>query len=268
MATAALLVAIAAADMLLAEELLLPTLLAIVPVIAAAALSPRRVSVFALAATATTAALGFPDHNFFTASHAVAVGVIAAVGGMAIIVARLRGDLESALAVAEERATHDVLTGLLRRSAALDRLDAILTVRAPQRPSITLVMADVDDFKSINDEFGHPVGDEVLQAVSARLVGLVREGDLVCRYGGEEFLLALAGGEFASAELVDRLVAEIDRAPVVTQRGDVKVTISAGWTEVGDATDVLAALTRADDALYQAKRAGKNRAIAYAGVHV
>jgi diguanylate cyclase (GGDEF)-like protein len=123
-----------------------------------------------------------------------------------------------------------------------------------------VALFDVDHFKSVNDERGHAVGDEVLKAVAARLLSSVREGDFVARLGGDEFGLILANlpGEHAG-KTIDRVRQQISASVVSVGRMAISVTASAGWSSIGmdDAAEVV--LERADVALRAAKQRGRNR---------
>ena len=122
-------------------------------------------------------------------------------------------------------------------------------------------MLDIDNFKAINDTHGHSVGDEVIRTVAARMAAGVREGDLVARYGGEEFAVLLAE---PAAEPSERIRTAIAAEPVRTAAGPVAVTVSIGVfrasTPIADLR-LAALLQQADEALYEAKRAGRNQCV-------
>ncbi|NIO42143.1 MAG: diguanylate cyclase, partial [Burkholderiales bacterium] len=95
--------------------------------------------------------------------------------------------------------------------------------------TLAVCMADIDKFKAINDRFGHQVGDQVLRKVTATIVGSLRSEDLVCRYGGDEFLLAIQDTSCERlSEIVKRVAQRVGEAPVRTRSGDVPVTLSIG----------------------------------------
>ena len=119
-------------------------------------------------------------------------------------------------------------------------------------------MVDIDHFKRVNDTYGHPTGDDVIAEVAHRLAGTVRGSDVVGRYGGEEFALALP--DFVSgSDLPERLRAAVAGSPVPTRSGPLPVSVSIGLTHLqpGDA-DIKTLLARADQALYVAKREGRD----------
>lgn len=159
-----------------------------------------------------------------------------------------------------QAAREDVLTRALTRRAFIDRVDEILSAR--QGVDATLILLDIDHFKSVNDTWGHPAGDSVLRGVVAALQSGLRRGDLIGRLGGEEFAILCPGTDQDSAMiLADRLRGRL-RDTAFAGIGNRPVTISlgvAGWHRA-DTCDTW--LARADAALYAAKRAGRDRAVA------
>jgi diguanylate cyclase (GGDEF)-like protein/PAS domain S-box-containing protein len=160
---------------------------------------------------------------------------------------------------AEHAARTDALTGLPNRSHIDDVLTGggWLNARAG-----AAVVVDIDHFKAINDTHGHVVGDEVLRAFAARLTAAVRNGEVVARWGGEEFCILIVGAGDQAASVAQRIVAEISAHPFATSVGELAVTASAGSAAIGgtcqNAQDLLIA---ADTAMYAAKRLGRNRAV-------
>lgn len=157
------------------------------------------------------------------------------------------------------RATTDALTGLPNRATFEDcLLSEMRTSRETGRP-LALVLVDVDHFKRVNDERGHPVGDEVLREVARRLQAAVRAGDVVARVGGEEFAALLPGADLAAgAEIGERMGAQLRSAPVPVPGGSVAVTASCGVTTLEPRDDELSFVSRADVRLYEAKRDGRD----------
>jgi diguanylate cyclase len=172
-------------------------------------------------------------------------------------------ELKKAHARIEELAQVDELTGLLNRRYIMRSLNEELA-RA-QRVGIPCAVAiiDLDLFKRINDQFGHPVGDEVLRTFAITLSANVRAIDRLGRYGGEEFLLILPDTPCDQAvRTLDRLRSIVSEVDWTILSGMMNVTMSAGVSEVrreDSAEDILA---RADAALYRAKDAGRNQVIA------
>jgi diguanylate cyclase (GGDEF)-like protein len=157
----------------------------------------------------------------------------------------------------------DALTGTYNRRG----LDEILEreCRRCQRDQVLLVamLIDVDHFKSVNDRYGHLIGDEVLCAVAERLGYALSPTDLLARFGGEEFVILLLGRAMPEAKkIADRLRREIERTPILTSSGPIEMTVSIGVTclEGGDGPRDL--LGRADVALYRAKQSGRNSTVA------
>jgi len=180
--------------------------------------------------------------------------------------ARVRAALRTQhyLALLAREARLDGLTGLWNRSYLDDALTrAVATHRRHGRP-FCLAMVDVDHFKRLNDTHGHPFGDRVLQEIARALQAAVREADIVCRYGGEEFALLLADARRGEGEAACRRVHEhLARMRLHSGRERVSVTASVGLaSSVGNlvAADPCAAiLEAADRALYAAKAGGRNQ---------
>lgn len=179
------------------------------------------------------------------------------------IIAERTSELEKANERLRRMATTDQLTDVAnRRYFEESARRAIEVARRNERP-LSLVLVDTDHFKSINDTWGHPVGDKVLQAVSAVLVANARQADLVARVGGEEFavLMPEAGiGMAATAAERMRAALEADVRPRVPVLGDRDVTASFGVSSFDHAEDDLEQLlSTADEALYTSKAQGRNR---------
>jgi len=164
--------------------------------------------------------------------------------------------------VLEERAqrgTVDELTRCLTRGAALERFRTELRrARRTERP-VSVVLFDLDDFKSVNDTFGHLVGDHVLEMLGSVLEAQLRSSDLRCRMGGDEFLVVLPDtGRAGALGVAEKLRTGV--ATCVVRPDGQPVTISLGIATAEDAgTDVLAVIADADQSLYKAKRGGGDR---------
>ena len=163
-----------------------------------------------------------------------------------------------------EMAVTDGLTGLHNRRY-LDSHMKTLFDRARQRKRpLSLLIADIDRFKTINDTLGHDGGDDVLREFALRLRRQVRGADLVCRFGGEEFVVAMPDTDSEVAALVaERVRAAMESVPFTLSGGrDVRVTASVGVTTIRDDADTIGEITkRADKALYEAKNGGRNRVV-------
>jgi diguanylate cyclase len=160
------------------------------------------------------------------------------------------------------QAVQDPLTGLANRRA-LERWLGEHWPRVEQGQPLALVLLDLDHFKAINDTLGHDTGDLVLKAVAQLLRAQCRGSDLAVRYGGEEFLLALAGSTLeAAAPLAERLRGSIASQPWSKLAPHLDVTSSFGVADASEALEPAALLTLADRRLYAAKFAGRNRVVA------
>lgn len=155
----------------------------------------------------------------------------------------------------------DALTGVANRRALEEALPREVARARRTGAPLGIAMLDADHFKRVNDVHGHAAGDAVLAGIAARARAVLREGDLLARAGGEEFVLLLPGADLEhTAEVADRVRARVAAAPVAAPGGAVAVTISAGCATLEpDDADGAAALARADARLYEAKAAGRNR---------
>jgi two-component system, cell cycle response regulator len=159
------------------------------------------------------------------------------------------------------KATHDALTSLLNRGMIVDLLARELTRARREKGCTVVVLGDVDHFKAVNDTYGHPIGDEVLQEVSRRLLGSVRSYDFVGRFGGEEFLVVLNNCKASHAlNRAEQIRNAVCRMPVTTAKGALPITLSLGvFACLGEAPkSVDEILSDVDQALYEAKHAGRN----------
>lgn len=161
------------------------------------------------------------------------------------------------------QATRDPLTGLFNRGALMERMQSEVERTQRQGHSLCILLFDLDKFKRINDEHGHLTGDEVLKTFARILERVIRQSDLAGRYGGEEFLAVLPLTETADAErLAERIRKACANSPVATQDGGhLRFTTSAGVAQLRPDETAVALLRRADESLYQAKGAGRDRVI-------
>lgn len=186
-------------------------------------------------------------------------------GGEAVVVLALR-DITAktdALARSEEaalRALHDPLTGLPGRSLLLDRIDQALARSERSRGTLTVLFVDLDDFKALNDHFGHETGDRILRALAARVKGAVRPADTVCRLGGDEFVVVCEGvdGRAEADEIAARVEAAVAK-PYTVDGQDLVLTASVGIALATPGAIPETLVANADAAMYLAKQEGKAR---------
>jgi two-component system cell cycle response regulator len=165
-----------------------------------------------------------------------------------------------------ELAVTDPLTGLFNRRYMERHLGTLVEKSAGRGKSLSVLILDIDYFKSINDRFGHDAGDDVLREFADRMRTCVRGIDLACRYGGEEFVVVMPDTDLSVATMVaERIRRRIAGEAFPIHRGErsIEVTISIGIAaRVSPDDDAMAILKRADEALYRAKRDGRNRVVA------
>jgi diguanylate cyclase (GGDEF)-like protein len=153
------------------------------------------------------------------------------------------------------QALHDALTGLPNRALIMDRAEQMLVHARRDGIEASAMFIDLDGFKGVNDTFGHPVGDELLRVVAARIKSVLRETDTIGRLGGDEFVVLVQGG----ADLIARRILAVLREPFDLGTGNpITITTSIGIA-TGDREAARDLLRDADIALYEAKGAGRNR---------
>lgn len=165
-----------------------------------------------------------------------------------------------------EMAIHDPLTGLYNRRYFFDRAEYEFDRSRRYQNPFSLLMLDLDFFKRVNDEYGHPAGDRVLQELSARLQAQMRKSDLLARYGGEEFIILLAETPAERArQAAERLLNIVRGEPFLLDEARLTLTTSIGVATLeADTPNISALIDAADHALYQAKHAGRNQIAVYA----
>ncbi|EDM76864.1 diguanylate cyclase (GGDEF domain) [Plesiocystis pacifica SIR-1] len=161
----------------------------------------------------------------------------------------------------EERATTDGLTGLTNHRAFQERLEQLHALSERTGQKFSIILTDIDHFKSVNDTYGHPVGDAVLKRVAAIFTRRARKVDIVARYGGEEFVLVLPDTDAEGAAVfANRLREEIAAQTITSDNGSFSVTLSLGVAEFPrDSTKRHELIELADQALYYCKEHGRNR---------
>jgi diguanylate cyclase (GGDEF)-like protein len=209
---------------------------------------------FPMVAGFTVSVLAIEDGATLDGDQRRALGV--ATGLIAIAVRNVQLFLET-----QEQNLRDSLTSCFNRCHGLEALELELERARRSRQPLSILMFDIDHFKTVNDELGHLRGDDLLRAVGAQLTRVLRSTDVKCRYGGDEFLVVLPDtpllGAQQAAESVRRKIAAL---AIVSGGKTLAVTASIGVAEAGPAElGVAALIERADEALYQAKREGGNR---------
>ena len=171
-----------------------------------------------------------------------------------------RKRVESELA---HQAFHDPLTALPNRALLTDRITQALARSDRSSGAVTALFLDVDQFKVVNDSIGHAAGDELLVLVAQRLQAVVRPGDTLARFGGDEFVIVCDGVAEGDVELLGVRVAEAVRAPFALDGREVTVTVSAGIASAGPGADAESLLRDADSAMYRAKERGRNCVVVF-----
>ncbi len=167
-----------------------------------------------------------------------------------------------------ESSNRDGLTGIYNRKYLVQKMIADLSFARRHRIPFSMLLFDIDHFKTVNDTYGHQSGDEVLKAVTRAVVQAVRTEDIVARYGGEEFAVIAQGTDAEGARvLAERIRRQIAEQRVMTEDGSntrIRVTASVGVTTVGPevVTDSAEVISQADKNLYKAKQQGRNMVIA------
>lgn len=156
----------------------------------------------------------------------------------------------------------DSLTAIYNRRFGMERLNEEFARAIRQQSPLSIIMADIDHFKSINDRYGHLVGDRAIKTAVQVMKSLLREGDVLIRYGGEEFLILLPGASIDDAmEISEGIRLKMAETPLHVGDSTLQMTLSegvAGIPEI-DVNDPMALIQRADEALYHAKESGRNR---------
>jgi diguanylate cyclase (GGDEF)-like protein len=159
----------------------------------------------------------------------------------------------------QRQATTDGLTGLMNYKTFYEALERELGRSRRYGGTISLIMADIDNLKRINDTYGHRAGDKVIQEISQRLRDCIRQIDLAARYGGDEFAIILPSTGLEEALIVCRRIVDAVAHDAVTwQRSQIPLSISIGVGEYGVDTNPEDITSRSDQALYSAKQSGKN----------
>jgi len=207
-----------------------------------------------VAAGVAVGVLGIHEGTTVTTDQRKALGAATALIAIAVRNVQL-------LQEAREHSLRDALTNCFNRGHGLETLDTELRRARRSRQPLSILMFDIDHFKTINDELGHLRGDDLLRAVGAQLTRVLRSTDVRCRYGGDEFLIILPDTPLIGAQHVaESLRREMATLAMVGGGKTFPVSVSVGVATAGPSElGVTPLIERADDALYQAKRAGRDR---------
>jgi two-component system cell cycle response regulator len=174
----------------------------------------------------------------------------------------LNEELQKANGELEQIAAYDSLSGLLNRRTLFQRIE--VEIERATRMSVPLagLMIDIDHFKTVNDNFGHPCGDNVIREIGRRLLARLRKYDYAGRYGGEEFFVLLANStDLQAVGIGERFRAEMEQMRLACGGEDVRITISVGVSSYRPGESQEAWIERTDRAMYQAKQAGRNSVV-------
>jgi len=160
-------------------------------------------------------------------------------------------------------ASIDPMTKLYNRRYFTTTSAYILDLAKRDKKELSILMIDIDKFKTINDTYGHPIGDKVIIELADKLLKHQRKSDVVCRFGGEEFIILLPNTSLDGAKIVsEKIRADIEKNVIILENGfDLKFTVSIGVSIINtqDEKNIEPAIKRSDNALYKAKEGGRNR---------
>lgn len=236
-----------------------------VPFFAAVFGTPVMTAVTAIITWLSAFSFGLLASDGNVPAQTVRLGIIAVAGVIAVVASYVRQrrelQFQQARREADEaeflrvQASHDDLTGLLNRRGVYERLES------DDIRDGTVVVIDCDDFKDVNDSYGHLVGDEFLKGLAGRLSGAVSRDDVIARWGGDEFLIVVRGSFAEGSEVAARVVREVTSRPMATAAGMIPVSLSAGAAPLTSSGELDQALGAADRAMYSAKASGTGQLV-------
>lgn len=265
-----LIVLILVADILEGPKTAYVGVLACVAPLAAAFGTLRMVAAVSAAAFAGAFSIGFfaSDGNVTAQNTRLVIIAIASALALAITARRIKSQIDftsltAELAVANalnEQAHKDYLTGNLNRHGIISLLTEFV------HPARSVVMIDLDNFKRINDEFGHKIGDEYIKAVTGRISSDLKAEDVFGRWGGDEFVAVLPHDEKHASEIFERVIAQATNTPFHASEIDIPIKFSVGVAQWDANSTFDSTLLNADKALYEAKARGGRQAVGFSEI--
>jgi len=209
--------------------------------------------------------MGLVDFNYIS-SHAIGIGIIIEALFLSYLLSyriKILEDIKKSQVALKILSVTDPLTSLHNRRYFDTSSEQLLKIHKRMDENLSIIMIDIDSFKKVNDTYGHSVGDDVLVKLSIKLRELSRESDVVCRYGGEEFIILLPKTDLEGAITFAQKVREKTALiPIMTDKQEqFTITLSLGVSQVDYKKDssIKVAIDKADEALYKAKNSGKNK---------
>lgn len=237
--------------------------LSVVPMLSAVFGTPLMTVIVSVITLSSAYLFGLTASDGNVAAQNVRLVIIAIISVIAVIASITRRKMQRELTEAQvaaarseimERQAHtDSMTGLLNRRGLTRALESL------ESDERTVAILDCDQLKSVNDQFGHLVGDEYITAIAGRLGSSVSRRDLVARWGGDEFLVVLSAKPEEARAVVERLMAHISDTAIATTSGPIAATVTAGLADWPANQPLDSALRRADDAMYEAKSRGRGQ---------